>query len=332
MRVATIIVFIVSILFMVWSFYEYQVQKESRFFNAETRGVQTVGLLKKQSDSVMMIVKKVSIRLTGEVEQSGLIEEDLLFLVAEAGKQPLLSSIRVAFEPYQFDSDVELFSLFYDCREQGFISVDSSHNYRDTTVFDAQWYTIPAIMLDDVLQTDFNSEASRLTADYSAPFFWTNNYGMGQLIGVVNISFSFDLISSHNMKYSLPDGVSANIIIVDETDNIIAHSRHTEIINQQVMDMLTLANFADQSDLFQEKAQGTLNYLSPDHDTSSTLHFDTSEQTGWKIVSIITQTNLMQSDEILERKKINLMLAAVLSLMLLIFLMVSFHQGRKRQV
>ncbi len=329
MRIAAVLIFIVSILFTMWSFYEYQAMNSSQLFDAEYESRRTTERFKVHFDSVLLAVNRMAGRLTAEIEQSGLIEDDLRLLVAEEGKHPFVNSILVAFEPYQFDSDVELFSLKFEGKEQQFVVIDSVLNYRDTALVEMDWYTVPSRTLDQVLVPDFNSANDELFIDYAFPFFWTNDYGMDQFIGVLNFSFSLDLKSGPEFGHSLPIGVETDFIIADESGNLIARSKDTNINNQMIFDILALANLENHHEYVQENTQGLLNYLSPDESVSSTLYFETSELLGWKIATLVTQIDLLQRNEIIKKGKENLIIAATINVLLLVFLLFNYFQSRK---
>jgi len=329
MRITAVLIFIVSILFTMWSFYEYQAMNSSQLFDAEYESRRTTERFKVHFDSVLLAVNRMAGRLTAEIEQSGLIEDDLRLLVADEGKHPFVNSILVAFEPYQFDSDVELFSLRFEGKEQQFVVIDSVLNYRDTTLIEMDWYTVPSRTLDQVLVPDFNSANDELFIDYAFPFFWTNDYGMDQFIGVLNFSFSLDLKAGPEFGYSLPIGVETDFIVADESGNLIARTKDTNINNQMIFDILSLANLENHHEYVQENTQGLLKFLSPDETVSSTLYFDTSELLGWKIVTLVTQVDLLQRNEIISKKKENLIIAAAINVLLLVFLLFNYFQNRK---
>ena len=244
MRTAAIVIFFVSILFLIWSFYDYAMHRQNQVFDSAYESKKVTEILATKVDSTVALANNIGAGLIGEIEQAGLIEEDLRLLITEIGENPSVERITVAFEPYQFDSDLELFNLTHDSAKPGFVESESPVNYRDTADISNQWYTIPAITHEELLQTTFSGNENELTIENSVPFFWKNDYGIGQFIGVMRVDLDVDM--KMTQSENMPEGVGLYTVLLDEYYGLLANSNATQDENAEFSDILSQLGMADQ--------------------------------------------------------------------------------------
>jgi hypothetical protein len=323
MRHLSIFLVIVSGLLLAWNFYEYFLYSGKSAQNHERAAFRTLQTVSDKIDTVVLTVSRAAHNLVEEIEAAALMEQDLRYLMShEADSFPFIKMVKVAFEPYQFDSDKELFGLNYSRQAGSFDLLDT--NYWDSAVSSSRWYTDTRVQHSSVLSWSYPGEGQSGLLNYSQPVFWREGAGV-QFIGAVDITFSLENLNVPTDP--VLDHSRAKIYLFDSLGNLILPVSLQEKQRNPQVDIPGLSG-RSKSFLY-GNTTGRLVLDQPDNDLITTLFFETSEQTGWKISLITTELSNNAAVAIMEEKRVNLYLSGGLFLLLSVLFIYNFFREKR---
>ena len=324
MKRLSVFLVVVSVSLLAWNIYDYLSVSNEFSKDPETRGLNALKRVRINIDSTVLLVSEATGNLIGEIEASALMEEDLPYLISQQVSQHSeIKSVKVAFEPYQFDSDREQFGLNYEPKEDTFSLSEINYDYRDDAEILAQWYTIPIEQNSSTISVLYGEREELMLMDYSAPIFWREGAGGQQFIGAVNVRFSLDhsIAPSSNQNGLLAD----QLYFADSQAGSIIYTSH-QLSDSTLLGLFKLSD--EQIFHIAQNERGSVDLMKCSDESSSILLYETSEQTGWKIITKISSSDETDTAEMVEKKLTNVYYSGSLFLVLVLLFMYSyFHRS-----
>ena len=304
---------------LAYTIYDYYQYSDLRLTDGLNRGRQTVVNAKEHLDSISMITVK-SVDYLSELLNSGDMDIDSLkaIMKSEGDKLSHINGIAVAYAPYALNEDKRLLGLYYQAIEKKFYHIEKFYDYTDSTLSTTQWFSKPVNKKRPVLTSPFYGQLTgELVIEYSVPVYQQTEEGK-KLYAVISYAITPDKFTE--VVNSFVNGNSGYIYLTDNTGKIITHPNRSYILNLNVLDYTSPNSENDLKKYIMDHADGHVNYLSPYTMVPSILFFETANLTGWKIAVVYSRADLMGNPNILQRKIINIAIAASLLLIFLIAL------------
>ena len=203
MNKSTVFLLIIAILCAILAYLEFSFDEDGGGSDQSIK-IDKLQQVKNQSDSLLRTIEFNTQELVEELEAGSIFPEDLDLILKEVtGKGNLIWEVEAAFEPFQFDSDIELFGRGYMLSEDSWFSIPEAYDYRDTFETQAKWYVNTMIYNLPYWSKpyDLKGEAN---IDLIYPMFYRAGIVAEQLIGVVRL------------KSRLPMGNVSGYFIIDD--------------------------------------------------------------------------------------------------------------------
>lgn len=233
---------------------------------------------------------------------------------------PDIFGFGVGYEPYAFSDKHRLFAPFF-IRPKGDVElqfVDDSYDY--TT---RDWYTRPLNEGKAWFEPPYYGEVAQTTmAEYSVPFFETDDQGNRKAIGIVYLDYSLKDIS--RAVNALDLGKSGYGFMFSEGGIMVAHPVASNILAQK-----TLEEFSDEwrsekiKHLFKDLSYDGKPYISvvnPENNVSSRLFFREIEESGWRLGAVFIEDAFKTDSEYTNRFILRLSLNLVLIVIIAVYL------------
>ncbi len=258
-----------------------------------------------------------------ELEQGEISPGDLLERLEEASRaHPSLLGLTVAYEPYAYDDRRRLYAPFFNVDSNEVLQCEDYYDYTDTERReDALWYQEAARSLSPRWVTGYGPAAGSTYVGYSLPFFETDeSTGERSLKGVVNASVSIQQLN--DLLNRVHVGRLGGGILIDADGLLLAHPRRDLIRTG-----LTFAEVARKNENLKNVEMvermmagqsGTRRdriHLQGNVTGNGWFFFRPLGVAGWSLAVGIFEDELTRAGDELRRRKIGLVLTALVGLM-----------------
>ncbi len=295
-------------------------QREAR---SQSLGNEAIDRLTSQVDSLASnFLSRVAVT---KKEILSFNNEKQLFENLERAKStyPNVHGITVAFEPGFFDGK-ERFAPFYDYSTDSIIYVEDSYDYTDTSLTTAKWYTEGIELSEPAWSKPYFAEAAQeMLIDYVIPL--KKN---GENVGILD--FSLALTSITNLMQNLSLGESGYAFIIDQDGTIISHPD----LDNLLQSVYTTVDGKDDHvvEAYRDQDQGVVKYLSTYTFNESWFFFKKSNQTQWKYVLVLAESDLLGTSDFIRKKTIQIGIALGLSFLLLFLLSINITKVTRQKL
>ncbi|GEM_PF-1691237 len=322
---------ILAALILTYTVYDHNRYSKHRLDAALSIGNQTVLEVKGHLDSIFWQSKISADSLARKITASNLDEDALKKIIRkETDKHPHLLGITVAFEPFKINKDKELFSLFYNKIKRGFSAIETTYNYRDTTLATARWYTRAASRQAPILTDPYFGEAAgELITDYSVPLFRKKG-GQKEFVGVLTYSLSLDQFTEVVNSYI--KGNSGYVFLLNQKGDFITHPNRSFILKKSIFEVVNNPEYAKTLANTLVNTAGHFRFVSVYTQVPSILFYNTTALTNWKIFVVYSYADLIGNPKKLERKITNIGMAASLFILFLLVTLLKLYEKKTRHL
>lgn len=332
MKKYLVVLTVLSVVFLVFTIYEYNNYFNDRLERGIEKGTSTVVKAKHHLDSISEITTQSVDYLVNLISRENKTPAELENLIkTEASKLSHINGIAVAFAPYAYDERQKLFSVFYQTDKGAFFHAEDYYDYTDSTLSTTEWYTKTVNKLRPILTSPYYGQiSSELVIGYSVPIFRNGANGNKILYGVVSYLITPDKFTE--VVNSFVNGNSGYIYLTDNKGVIITHPNRSYILNMDVLDYKSDKSENALRDYIMNNKAGYVNYVSPYTSVPSILFFETADLTGWKMAVVYSRADLMGSQNILQRKIINISISISLVLIFLLALLLKVYSLKTKSL
>ena len=323
-----VLVVICSVVFSytVYDFFQYQSQRTEK----------SIQLGKSQNNEVKVILDKniqlfesITQTLADKVSNESYPKDDLIQLIVETSEISELGlGVTVAFEPYAFDDDIELFAPYYDKRQRKTIDIALLYDYTEKNEESAVWYTAVIKEAKPLWSKPYYANgAKQLVADYGVPLFQRKKDGEARIIGMVSYTLSLEQLSKFVNKISL--GASGFGYIATTDLDLVTHPNldfliHPEKVKEAVKSEPKFKRFKTEK-------QGHFKIFSGYTFEKSDVYFSTLKN-GWILSVVFNSVDLLGPDHAYDNKIIHISLALSIGLLLLLVILLKVYLGETKRL
>lgn len=210
--------------------YNYYVSRCAIAKNVEEKANSLILTTTNRIESLLNSVKKVPENLAYLLENGNYDENDLLKgLYATIENNPEIYGIAVAFEPFAFKKDSELYAPYFHRFEEGvnFKQIGRNYNY-----FYSDWYQIPKELgRPEWTEPYFGEGGGIIMSSYSVPFFRNVN-NEKKFAGVVVIDMSLDAL--RQMVSSVKIFKTGYSFLLSKNGTFVTHPLKEFIMNETI--------------------------------------------------------------------------------------------------
>lgn len=319
---------VLSILVFAFAIYDYYDYQKGRTQNAVELGISKNHEVSIVIDSSINVLESIAYELAAAVAENDYSKEELVDLVIDAShKSDLGLGITVAFEPFMFDSAINLFSPFYDRRQDKVIDIADVYDYTAKGLATTDWYTA---VLDEGkakwTKPYFAKGAQQLVSDFGVPIYKTFPNGNKELIGMVSYSIALERISKYVNQISL--GASGYGYLANRDLELITHPNLMYLMNPEAVKKVV--ERIPEFKRFRTESEGYFSITSSTTGLESDLFFSTLDN-GWMLAVVFNSKDLLGPGHELDNKIIHIGFAFSLAVFfsLIIFLKVYERETRK---
>ncbi|HCX20379.1 MAG TPA: hypothetical protein DHN29_00595, partial [Cytophagales bacterium] len=301
----------------------------TRFSKDEERAVAQVGHQMELAEAkfnnrlgqLMTITENLANKITnGDLDSVGIMNELKIAMVAN----PDVFGFGVAFEPNAFTARQGLFGPFY-IRPKGKIELQFIEESYDYTTRD--WYSKPLQHGAAWFEPPYYGEvAQTMMAEYSVPFYQTNDQGEQETIGIVFLDYSLEDITKAISSIDL--GKSGYGLMLSAGGTMIAHPRVEDVLARK-----TINDFIDEwqstqiKDLFDSLKVEDKPYVQAINKKSgiaSRIFFSEIDQSGWRLGAVFIE-DAFKTDSNYINQVLILLTSYVVAMLMLVFLFLLYR-------
>ncbi|GAA4107627.1 cache domain-containing protein [Aquimarina addita] len=231
--------------------------------------------------------------------------------------------ITVAYEPYAYNKNTELYSPYFDKNQNKIIRLEEKYDYTNSSLKTSQWYNQPKLNGAMWIEPYYGQAAKALISDYSIPFYHQTGTDKGEIKGVVALTIS--LKGFTKLIHDLSLGKTGLGFVCSKKGVLLAHPVKEYIGIKNIADILK-----EESEPKIKKAyQSILNYKKghtefyDEYKKETTLFFyDQVATSNWGIGVLFFKNDMLGGGNYFKKKYIHI--AVTLSL-LLFFLLAIFY-------
>lgn len=228
-------------------------------------------------------------------------------ITSECRQDPFLSAVSVAFVPYGFSQDRQLYSPYYDKRIGKIQQIEDTYNYTDKEQFEAcKWFLEPIVQRRPVWTTGYGEGIDAQYIDYGVPMFADRETRLPPAVrGTVNFSIALDSLTHFLNKENI--GRLGGGYLMNREGRLLVDPSGELIRSNQ-----TLFEYADKvgdpklMDAARQMADGKEGYCSRIDDRTGQptwLFYQRIPTTDWSLGIVIFQNEVIRHvDEIRQRQ------------------------------
>ena len=232
-------------------------------------------------DTVFVTAEDKVASLVAELGEGSMVPEDLSYILDLAiGDDANAREVIIAFEPFQFDSDLELFGRLFVVADGQWTGVPIAYDYRDTLETKADWYTISRFYQTTVWSAPYLSETEEVLIELNVPIYWQEGGAGNNFIGAVKYVIELNDVISRTVKQS--DKERAVLSFCDEYgQNVFDEGVRSKFdLGSVVPDLEALDD--EQQEVFKSNPQDWLLINSTDDLSNKHLFYTTSKVQNWR--------------------------------------------------
>lgn len=257
-----------------------------------------------------------------KIELQGLIKEYSL-------KHKIALGYSVSYEPYQFDEDIKLFSIYYDTHKREIIDISKLYDYTDNSLETSVWYTA-VIESGKAMWTKPYLEvgAKQYVIDYGIPFRIKGQEQDSIFSGVISLTMSLSDISKAVNKIGL--GFSGYAVIMDRSRNIIVHPSSKLLAKNEITKGFVKG--AQNSIRLNDEESGYFSFISEYTYEESLMFFSLLDNTNAFLGLVFTEGDLVPHNNDELRVIINIALILTLIIIFVLVLVLKIFEGKTRNL
>ncbi len=303
---STLIALCASVIILILFYYNYLISAENVTGIVTDDAMKNAASLAGQIEKVLINTQKITENAAYFIQSNDYSEnkvKSLLKGIVRNNNEIYGSAL--AFEPYSFKPDIELFGPYYyrNAGEIKYLDLSVSDYYYP----DWDWYKTPRKLMKPIWSEPYFDEGAGdvMMTTYSVPLFNNN-----KVIGVLTSDISLDWM--RNLLDSLELYKTGFAFLISKEGNILSHPRKDIIMTESIF------SFAEKFDDEQLKViakemlggkQGSVEYDSKAFDVEGILCHYPLNSCGWSLALVIPEDEFMEP--VHELNKIIVILAAI---------------------
>lgn len=308
------------LIYFVIDLWQHQKKLDTLVFKEGEKSLQE---LKNGVDSVLSNVMQTSQRLARDIESAEGMSRDALekILIERSRNLDEILGITIAFEPYAFDKNTQLYSPYFDRRQNKIIYIEDVYNYTDPELDTAQWYVQVRDTGSRWVEPYYARAAQALVSDYGVPFYYVSGPNKGKVRGTVTTTIS--LKGFTDIVQSLSLGKTGIGFVASKNGTIVAHPIRDYVGAKTLKEMQAQEKYPDMIKGYTEILQGKTgnkNFFDTEKKQACLFFYDQIPASNWGIAILLYRNDILGGDNHIKRKTIRISLTVSLLCLLLITL------------
>lgn len=258
-------------------------------------GQQTIYEITEEINEIIQRITKKGDNIASLLSEKEIKGGELLSLIrseSQAFRQIL--GVTVAYEPFMYDENIELFAPYFDKSQNQFIFIENVYDYTDPDLETSQWYTSVVENGPQWIEPYFAEGAQAMVADYGVPFYTQNEAGGKVIAGTVTLTIS--LKDFTRLLNSLSLGKTGYGFIISPTGKFVAHPISEYVGNQNIQDLTSKGQNAVMSSVGKRMLEGKSGFEQFENSISnqtSYLFYNHIPKANWGLGVVFIKNELL---------------------------------------
>jgi len=286
---------VVSLLFFLTLFYNYQVSKKLLLNESRQVAMHLTNTTITKIGEVLKSIQKIPLRLVYIIEKTDVEEEELIkMLNAVVKNNDELFGSCIAFEPNSFVNDQEQFAPYFYRTEEGIKYKELGHT--DYNYFNWDWYKIPKEQGISIWSEPYLDEGGGdvIMATYSIPFY-ADTGSNRKFAGVVTADMSLTWLET--LIDSIKIYESGYAFIVSNNGTIITHPQDQITMTETMSSLAQKYQRSDLELIAKEMMMGKSNFLEYQplfNDEPCRIYYAPLRNSNWSMALVFPEKELFE--------------------------------------